>query len=563
MRTVLCMALLVALNGCATKPSPHADEVTGTGANAARSGAPVSPALAELRTRAEKGDAGAQQRLGLAYAVGDGVMPDPRESFKWSQKAAENGDAEGQYQLAHCFADGFGTARNLAEAARWYRQAAEQGHAISQLNLGFCCSTGNGVAKDDAEAVRWFRKAAEQGVPEAQSNLALCLARGDGVAQDFAEAVKWYHRAAEQGYADAQASLGASYFTGEGVEKNSTEGVRWTRTAAEQGHARGQGNLGLCYFKGEGVPQDGVEALKWFTLAARQGYAKALTEGRDAIEHFRLTQPQIAEAERRAAEFVPMPAPALFGFASALMPKRAGTGFFITDDGYLMTSFHVVAGAMRVRVRTGEGTFPAMLVRADAANDLAILKIDGPSHGLPLVASRNVKLGQAVFTIGFPNPDWQGLEPKLTKGEISSLAGMHDDPRQFQVSVATQPGNSGGPLVDERGNVVGVLAAEANDVMLLQATGSLPQNVNYAVKSAYALALLGDMPELASKLKASNARAPIRNVRQAGSSFGSVRRGLLSAMDSLLHGLSIWVSPVGVAGMILFMGVVFNPDVVL
>src|SRR5438552_1110165 len=84
---------------------------------------------------------------------------------------------------------------------------------------------------------------------------------------------------------------------------------------------------------------------------------------------------------------------------------------------------------------------------------------------------------------------------------------MHDDPRHFQVSVPTQPGNSGGPLVDERGNVVGVLAAQANDAFMLQATGALPQNVNYAVKSAYVLALLESMPELALNLKAPHSDA--------------------------------------------------------
>src|SRR5207245_863278 len=109
----------------------------------------------------------------------------------------------------------------------------------------------------------------------------------------------------------------------------------------------------------------------------------------------------------------------------------------------------------------------ATLVKPDPANDLAILKVTGPTSPLPLAPSRSVKLGQAVFTIGFPNPDWQGVQPKLTKGEISSLAGMRDDPRHFQISVATQPGNSGGPLVDERGNVVGIVAMQANQTLIL------------------------------------------------------------------------------------------------
>ncbi len=136
-----------------------------------------------------------------------------------------------------------------------------------------------------------------------------------------------------------------------------------------------------------------------------------------------------------------------------------------------------------------------------------------------MTPSRAVKLGQLVFTIGFPNPDWQGIQPKLTRGEISSLAGMRDDPRQFQISVATQPGNSGGALVDEQGNVVGVVVMQANDAAVLRTSGALPQNVNYAIKSAYALALIEAVPEVAARLKSPQpkSRPPEQVVEQTES----------------------------------------------
>jgi S1-C subfamily serine protease len=84
----------------------------------------------------------------------------------------------------------------------------------------------------------------------------------------------------------------------------------------------------------------------------------------------------------------------------------------------------------------------------------------------------------------------QGVEPKFTDGKISSLAGMQDDPSEYQISVPVQPGNSGGPLCDARGEVVGIVVARLNDMAMLETSGVVPQNVNYAVKSRLAARLL-------------------------------------------------------------------------
>lgn len=81
----------------------------------------------------------------------------------------------------------------------------------------------------------------------------------------------------------------------------------------------------------------------------------------------------------------------------------------------------------------------------------------------------------------------QGFAPKLSKGEIASISGMQDDPRYFQISAPVQPGNSGGALVDERGNVIGVVAAKLNAATAFSTTEALPENVNYAVKSSFLL----------------------------------------------------------------------------
>ena len=155
-----------------------------------------------------------------------------------------------------------------------------------------------------------------------------------------------------------------------------------------------------------------------------------------------------------------------------------------------MTAAHVVSGTRKVRIFTAQGIRNAKVLRIDEANDLAVLLLEGGTYSaLPIAPSRKIRLGQSVATIGFPNIEIQGFSPKVTRGEISSVNGIGDDPRAWQISVPVQPGNSGGPLLDENGNLIGVVVSKLG-MKAAAVTGDVPQNVNYAVKSAYALALL-------------------------------------------------------------------------
>ena len=167
---------------------------------------------------------------------------------------------------------------------------------------------------------------------------------------------------------------------------------------------------------------------------------------------------------------------------------------FVTDDGYLISNYHVVKDAAKVRLLTGAGLIDAKVVQVDAANDLALLKADGKFSPLPISSSRSAQLGGTVATVGFPDIGLQGFAPKLAKGEIASLSGAGDDPRYFQISAPVQPGNSGGALVDERGNVIGIVSAKLDAGAALAASGALPENVNYAVKSSLLLSFLESVP---------------------------------------------------------------------
>ena len=179
----------------------------------------------------------------------------------------------------------------------------------------------------------------------------------------------------------------------------------------------------------------------------------------------------------------------------------SGTGFFITKDGYIVTNNHVVAGCTHFDVRIGsEPDIAATLVATDPTGDLAILKISGDHPCLGIAPVRGVKLGATVATVGFPVPDMQGFSPKMAKGDIAGLAGDHDNPGLFQISVPVQHGNSGGALVDVRGNVVGIVVAGFNHKAMLERTGSLPSNIAYAIKSNILMNLIDSVPGLTEKL---------------------------------------------------------------
>lgn len=179
---------------------------------------------------------------------------------------------------------------------------------------------------------------------------------------------------------------------------------------------------------------------------------------------------------------------AAFSCAHAASPQLTytGSGFFVTAEGHFVTSYHVVRGAERIGIRDVRGQpYDAAVVKFDKSNDLALLKVDGVFKPLPLADSRTVKRGLAVVTVGFPNIELLGLEPKLSEGIVSGLSGIQDEPSVFQVSVPTQHGNSGGPLVNMDGNVIGIVASKLSALYMLRTRGSVPENVNYAIKSNY------------------------------------------------------------------------------
>ncbi|MCX8132557.1 MAG: trypsin-like peptidase domain-containing protein [Roseococcus sp.] len=167
-----------------------------------------------------------------------------------------------------------------------------------------------------------------------------------------------------------------------------------------------------------------------------------------------------------------------------------GTGFLIAPER-VMTNHHVIEGCNRVILRTPSGHWlearpPA---RTDAALDLALLNVPGlAGPALPFRTGPEVRRGEGVVAYGFPLAGLLSSDPKLTQGVVNGLRGIGDNPNQYQISAEVQPGNSGGPLLDMQGRVVGVIVSKLNAQRVAQRTGDIAQNVNFAVQGQAALA---------------------------------------------------------------------------
>lgn len=160
----------------------------------------------------------------------------------------------------------------------------------------------------------------------------------------------------------------------------------------------------------------------------------------------------------------------------------SGTGFALKGN-YLVTNYHVIEDAKSIWIQGVNGDFntkhTASVVATDKFNDLALLKIEGVTvntSGIPYsVKTSTSEVGEDVFVLGYPLTSTMGEEIKLTTGVVSSKTGFQGDASLYQISAPIQPGNSGGPLFDGNGNVIGIVSAKHKGA----------ENVGYAIKASY------------------------------------------------------------------------------
>lgn len=193
-------------------------------------------------------------------------------------------------------------------------------------------------------------------------------------------------------------------------------------------------------------------------------------------------------------------------------PSRRRSGIFtgssmlVTGDGHLLTNNHVVVGCDVLRAsRPGMKPVTAVVVRTDKATDLAVVKISNVLG--PIVSFRDApaRAGDQVLALGYPLSGLLASEVNVSTGSISALAGIGNDANMLQIQAPVQPGNSGGPLLDVGGAVIGVVVSQLDALAVARITGGIPQNVNFAIKAQVATAFLrasGVSPRTAEPLAA-------------------------------------------------------------
>jgi S1-C subfamily serine protease len=203
----------------------------------------------------------------------------------------------------------------------------------------------------------------------------------------------------------------------------------------------------------------------------------------------------------------PTPQPQKIATAPQEQTPQSGTGsgFFVSKMGHVITNAHVVKGCKKITIGDNANKqVPAELINIDRSNDLALLKLSTlemasaesksliqklniavvPLSSKGLLRSEDVKLGEKVLVAGYPFGELFSNTIKVTSGIVSATRGAGDDTGQFQLDAAVQPGNSGGPVYDSSGNIVGVVVAQLDKLKMAKAIGSMPENVNFGIKAS-------------------------------------------------------------------------------
>ncbi|MCF6113417.1 trypsin-like peptidase domain-containing protein [Mesorhizobium muleiense] len=480
----------------------------------------LSEAQRWVRASAERRHKIGQYVLGELYSFGIGTAQDYEQAVTWLERAAEQRFIPAQLSLARIYMGRDSPVRDFEEAARWLRNAVEEESPEAKAKLAILLDQGLGETRGAAADIYTLAaEAASRELAEAEFFVGLLLADGLGVNADVKKAIESIERASSKGVGGAQAVLAHAYETGLGVPEDDAKAMQLYEQAAKADYPYAQYKLGLEALPPNQVGAPSGASLEWMTRAANNGYAEAqlklaelyrdgvaksdgfevqvdpvasqlwfdlawlngTNDVRDAAENGRvqgaatLSRTQWAEARRRAADWVTereiqgptqqLSAAGLVGRLFGDLPnaKRvsSGSGVIVNKVGYVLTNHHVIQECLGLSIWKDGRHSPVESGPFDTANDLAVLRLktsSSVSARLRETVGTPIEKGQMVVAAGFPLPDVLGeFEVRVTSGEINAKSGPQTNASWLQHSANIQPGNSGGPLFDAAGNVVGIV----------------------------------------------------------------------------------------------------------
>lgn len=432
-----------------------------------------------------------QDRLMLAYSLSEGPNPDPARAKALVKEIEQSTDARRlvEFRLA---------LRDPPQQRGWLRRAHDR--LLPALT--------------DPTA-HYLRRAADAGAFNEAQTLGLAYFFGGGffagmsgeqwdiasIKPDHALAQKYLQTAQASGRREAAAVLGGLWLAGHDVPQDYQRGLALLRDAGERGSLWALGSLAQIYAKGSfGVEKTPATAQALALIAQRLGAVlppaeelllpldeSGLEMARTALADLQdqLSPPQLARAQEMARGWAPGRTLPAAGQGRGVMH---GTGVYVGAGGEMLTNAHVVAGCKTVR-QTDSGE-DGQVVRVDVANDLALVRFarPGASH-LPLRADAP-NLGEPVTVFGFPLVGPLSAAGNVTNGIVSSEAGFEDNALQFQFTAPVQSGSSGGPVLDAKGRLIGLIVGKLNAELTARVAGEAPQNANFGIKNIALAAFL-------------------------------------------------------------------------
>lgn len=452
-----------------------------------------------FNTLSENGNDVAQSTLATLYSEGIGTQKDQRKAIFWYTASAEQGNWISQHSLGEIYSSGSGVTKNNKKSYFWWWLACQNERGFQNL-AEKCNSFKSLLTPQDREEVeiaakKWHMKSAEISKSLAEetlsssvdvSPLTLNEAYDELSKGNYSNAFQGFIKLANEGEKQAQASIGLMYKNGHGVQKNYSKAASWFRRAADQGQSFSQTELATLYYLGLGVPQDEKQAYFWYLLSSMDGDEESI-KGRDILGR-KLTNEQRSEVQELARGWKPKYEKYSNTYSQegssspssndtkklVVVPDGTGSGFRVTRDSFV-TNNHVINGCSRLSVNG----VPAQVRGNDARSDLAILNANlaGP---ITSIRSRRFSVGEQVAVAGYP---LRGLLSgfNMTTGTLSSMSGMGGDTRLVQITAPVQPGNSGGPMLDSAGNLMGVVVSKLDVIKTSKITGDIAQNVNFAI----------------------------------------------------------------------------------